>query len=106
MRDFLERVGKAVDPAARLENVPESHSLFGNLLIPTQSIPKNPSVSLLGLFVKGELVAVGARNSLYEQWPEAATSSPEIREEALRLGRNILIYGGSKKYSSQNGIGR
>jgi hypothetical protein len=106
MRDFLERVGKAVDPAARLENVPESHSLFGNLLIPTQSTPKNPSVSLVGLFVKGELVAVGARNSLYEQWPEAATSSPEIREEALRLGRNILIYGGSKKFSSQNGIGR
>ena len=106
MRDFLERVGKAVDPAARLENVPESHSLYGNLLIPNQSIPKNPSATLVGLFVKGELVAVGARNSLYEQWPEAATSSAEIREEALRLGRNILIYGGSKKFSSQNGVGR
>ena len=106
MRDFLERVGKAVDPNARLENVPESHSLFGNLLIPSQSIPKNPSVSFVGLFVKGELVALGARNSLYEQWPEGANSSAEIREEALRLGRNILIYGGSKKFSSQNGNGR
>ena len=106
MRDFLERVGKAVDPSARIENVPESHSLFGNLLIPTQSIPKNPSVSLVGLFVKGELVAVGARNSLYEQWPEGTTASAEIREEALRLGRNVLIYGGSKKFSSQNGTGR
>ena len=105
MREFLVKVGKVVDPSARVDVVPLSHSLYGNLIVPGTP-PKKSSHTLVGLFVKGELVAVGSVNSLYQQWDEGTETTPEQRDESFRIGRNILIYGGSKKFSSQNGTGR
>ena len=106
MRDFLQKVGKTIDPAARLELIPQSHPLYGNFLTPTAPPPKSSSISLVGLFVKGELVAVGAINSLYQRWDEGSSYSTQVRDEALRIGRNILIFGGGKKSSSQYGTGK
>ena len=106
MKDFLLKVGKAIDPGARLELIPQSHPLYGNLLTPMAAPPKTSSVSLVGLFVKGELVAVGAINSLYQRWDEGSSYSAQLRDEALRIGRNVLIFGGSKKSSTQTGTGK
>jgi hypothetical protein len=98
-KEFLEKIGKQLSDSYRLEQVSPGHALYGDLSSTAQqSIPKSSTV-MLGLTVTGELVAVGVMNSLYQKWEGSANMTPELREEALRLGTNLLIYGGSKKSS-------
>ena len=87
-------------PDEELIELPFNHPIYHQLFDFNNGLPKihehdNQSPRGFGLFLKGRLVVFYSYESnLGDGWadPEVHNDPPEVRERALQMGANILIY--------------
>lgn len=98
--EYIRPVLKRVFPDEELLEIPFDHPIYHQLFDFDQGVPKihehdNQSPRGYGLFRNGKLVVYYTYESnLGDGWadPEIHNDPPAVRQKALRMGANILVY--------------
>ena len=100
MDKFIRPELKKVFPNAELTPIPPTHQIFSQHYVLADGLPKihehdNKPPEAYGIFIKGRLVLFYTFESdLGDGWEdeEVHNDPPEIREQALQMGANIIQY--------------
>lgn len=98
MDEYIRKEIKKVFPDKELKRVPYEHPIYHIFYEFPNGPPKihkhyeGPPQGL-GIFLKGRLVIFYTYNSnVSDGWTDAYNDPPEKREEAIRMGINIILY--------------
>lgn len=100
MDKFIRLELKKVFPNAELTPIPPTHEIFSQHYVFTDGLPKihehdNKPPEAYGIFIAGRMVLLYTFESdLGDGWEdeEVHNDPPEIREQALQMGANIIQY--------------
>ncbi|MFN1836149.1 DUF4159 domain-containing protein [Balneola sp. MJW-20] len=98
--EFIRPILKEVFPDEELIEIPFDHPIYHQVFDFDQGVPKihehdNKNPRGYGLFRDGRLVVYYTwESNLGDGWadPEVHNDPPEVRQMALRMGANILVY--------------
>jgi len=98
MDKYFKREIKKVFPGLELEELPFSHPIYNCFYDFPHGIPKihkhdGKPPKGYGIFYEGRLVVLYTyETNISDGWTEAHDDPPEKREEAFKMGINIIIY--------------
>jgi len=98
--EYARKMMKQVFPDEEFIELPYSHPIYNNVFNFENGLPKvhehdNLSPRGFGLFRKGKMVAFYTfESNLGDGWadPEIHNDPPSVRQKALEMGTNILVY--------------